>query len=132
MRTRTTITTAIATALLTLTACGTTPDEVTPAAGPAPAYKIVKQDTEGNARTVVVEVDSTDGLEAVFDDVAKKLTEEGGYFVQINCSSGSTEHVDNRLANGKKAVGKMGAVRTGMDDGATEFEPNEGRSCPDA
>ena len=130
MRSRTTTALIAAALLATLTACGGSADDKP--ATPPPAYKIVKQDTEGNARTVVVEVDSTDGLEAVFDDVAKKLTEEAGWFVQINCSSGNTEHVDNRLANGKKAVGNMGAARTGLDDGATEFEPNEGRSCPDA
>ncbi|MEU3318864.1 hypothetical protein [Streptomyces sp. NPDC006785] len=128
MRTRTT-TAALITAglLLTLSACGEDSDDK---GTPPPAYKITKQDTDGNGRTVIVEVDSTKNLDLVFNDVANKLTEEAGYFIQINCSTGGTEHVDNRLANGTKAVGNMGAARTGLDDGKTQFEEVADRNCP--
>lgn len=37
---------------------------------------------------------------------------------------------DNRLANGKKAVGTVGAASTGLADGQTEYEANKGRTCP--
>ncbi|MEQ4610669.1 hypothetical protein ABMX48_31650 [Streptomyces cavourensis] len=130
MRTRTTTALAAAVLLATLTACGTTPDEATPAAGPAPAYKIVKQDTEGNKRDVEVHVDSTKDLRAVFDAVVRGLKDEAGYYIMINCSTGGTAKVDNRLANGQYAIGNMGAATTGLDEGTTEFSTNDGRTCP--
>jgi len=104
-------------------------DDDKPAAKP-PAYTVVKQDDSGNQRQVVVEVTTTNGLRAVFDAVTDDLKQEAGYYVQINCSTGGTAKVDNRLANGRYAVGHMGSVVTGMDEGDTEFSTNEGRSCP--
>ncbi|MYU21207.1 hypothetical protein [Streptomyces sp. SID8352] len=101
-------------------------------AAKAPPYKVTQQDDDGNQRTVRVEVDSTTGLRQVFDDVAAKLTDEAGWFVQINCSTGGTEKVDNRLANGRKAVGRIGAATTGLKDGDIEFATVDGRSCPAA
>ncbi|MDX3068241.1 hypothetical protein PV518_39820 [Streptomyces sp. ND04-05B] len=97
----------------------------------APAYEVVQQEKHGNKRTVVVEVDTTKNLRAVFDAVTEKLTDEAGYYVMINCSTGGTKDLDNRLANGQKAVGNMGAATTGLEEGGTEFSTNEGRSCPD-
>jgi hypothetical protein len=96
----------------------------------APAYNVVEKDTSGNTRQVVVEVDSTKDLEAVFNDVADTLTDKAGYWVQINCSTGGTDKVDNRLGNGKKAVGNVGAAATGLKDGQTEFSANKDRTCP--
>ncbi|MEU0853779.1 hypothetical protein ABZ387_38640 [Streptomyces flaveolus] len=95
-----------------------------------PAYTVVNQDDSGNKRQVVVEVDSTEDLKAVFDAVTKSLSDEAGYSIQINCSTGGTESVDNRLANGQYAVGRMGAVTTGLDEGGTEFSTNDDRTCP--
>lgn len=97
-----------------------------------PSYKVVEQDTSGNTRQVVVEVDSTTGLRAVFDNVADTLTDKAGYWIQINCSTGGTAKVDNRLGNGKKAVGNIGAASTGLKDGQTEFEALDGAACPAA
>ncbi|WP_432032755.1 hypothetical protein [Streptomyces antibioticus] len=97
-----------------------------------PTYNVVDKDTSGNVRQVVVEVDSTSGLRAVFDDVADTLTDKAGYWVQINCSTGSTAKVDNRLGNGRKAVGNIGAASTGLKDGQTEFETLDGATCPAA
>jgi hypothetical protein len=99
-------------------------------AADAPPYKVVKQDTSGNSRQVTVEVDSTERLEDVFTAVANDLTEEAGYHIWINCSTGGTASVDNRLANGRKAVGSMGQAATGLKDGETEYKANEGRTCP--
>jgi hypothetical protein len=95
-----------------------------------PAYNIVDKDTTGNGRGIVIEVETTKNLKAVFDEIAKDLTDEAGYFVEINCSTGGTKTVDNRLANGKKAVGNMGAARTGLKDGESEFEVLDGKTCP--
>lgn len=114
-------------ALAALTACSSSDDK--PAAK-APAYKITQQEDSGNQRNVSVEVTSTKDLRAVFDDVAAKLTEPAGYFVDINCATGGTKGADNRLANGRKAVGRIGAASTGLDDGKTDYKANTGRTCP--
>ncbi|MFH9430248.1 hypothetical protein ACH4JZ_18395 [Streptomyces sp. NPDC017615] len=119
---------AVVTACAALAACDSTEDSK-PAAK-APAYEITHQDTSGNQRRVTVEVGSTKDLRAVFDDVAGKFTDDAGYFVEINCKSGGTATVDNRLANGKKAVGRMGAATTGLDDGKTEYEALPSATCP--
>ncbi|MCA1218849.1 hypothetical protein [Streptomyces sp. 8L] len=129
MKHRTTAAAVLLTALASLTACSSGSDDSSKAAD-VPAYKITHQDTSGNQRTVTVTVTSTKGLRAVFDDVAGKLTDDAGYFVEINCTTGATKGADNRLANGKKAVGNTGVATTGLDDGKTEYEANAGRSCP--
>jgi ABC-type glycerol-3-phosphate transport system substrate-binding protein len=119
---------AVAITALTLAACSSNDSDQDDA--PAPDYKIVQQDTSGNQRLVTVEVDTTNDLRAVFDDVTKALTDEAGYIISINCSTGGNENYEHRLANGKYAVGRMGAATTGLDEGDTEFEPVKGRSCP--
>ncbi|MEU0039965.1 hypothetical protein [Streptomyces sp. NPDC006333] len=125
---RTAAITAAALALAaTLTACSSSDSK--PAAK-APAYKITHQDESGNQRTVTVEVTSAKQIRAVFDDVAAKLTDPAGYFVEINCSTGGTAKVDNRLANGRKAVGNIGAASTGLGDGKTDYQAQQGHSCP--
>ncbi|WP_203610380.1 hypothetical protein [Streptomyces sp. SID8111] len=121
-------TAAVLLALATLTACSSTdsssdskPDK--PAA--VPAYKITQQDDSGTQRVVAVDVDSTKDMKTVFEDVAAKLKDDAGWFVEINCAEGGA-----RLANGKKAVGSTGAAATGLDDGATEFEALPDAECP--
>ncbi|MFI1701968.1 hypothetical protein ACH419_39310 [Streptomyces bobili] len=99
-------------------------------AAKAPPYQVVQQEESGNTRNVVVEVDSLANLRPVFDAVTKSLTEEAGYFVMINCSTRGTAGADNRLANGKKAVGRMGSATTGLEAGGAEFSTNAGRTCP--
>ncbi|MGW3654759.1 hypothetical protein ACWD6R_03130 [Streptomyces sp. NPDC005151] len=128
---RHTIATAlVAVAALALTACG--PETDNKPASPKPDYTIVSQKSSGASVEVVVEVGTTKGLRAVFDHVASNLTKEAGYFISINCSTGGTAKVDNRLANGRKAVGNKGVAATGMKDGEVEFEANKGRTCPAA
>lgn len=100
--------------------------------GKAPAYEVTKRDTSGNQRTITVEVDTTKNLKEVFDDVTTDLTDEAGYYVEINCSTGGAKAADNRLANGRKAIGRMGAAATGLKDGQSEFEPVRGAKCPAA
>jgi outer membrane lipoprotein SlyB len=125
MRTHTTTATAVsAVLLLALTACGTSDTTTTD----APDYTVVSKKDD----TVVVEVDTTKSLRAVFDDAVKNLKgeEDAGWWVVINCSTGGTKSADNRLANGKYALGRLGAAQTGLDEGATEFSVNKGRKCP--
>ncbi|MEU3098521.1 hypothetical protein ABZ690_28145 [Streptomyces sp. NPDC006967] len=132
MTTRTTAAAACAAALLALTACTTTSsgDTDSQPAATVPDYTVVQQDDSGNQRSVTVEVDSTKSLRAVFDDVVKDLTDEAGYLIEINCSTGGTPSLDNRLANGNLAIGRIGAASTGLDDGETRFEPVDGQTCP--
>ncbi|MER5991551.1 hypothetical protein [Streptomyces viridosporus] len=135
MNTRTTLTALCAAATLAgLAACTTSSNDTSsktdkPAAK-TPHYKIVKQDTSGNQRQITVEVDSTKGLRAVFDAVTKDLSDEAGYTVQINCSTGGTDSVDNRLANGQYAIGRIGQASTGLKDRGSEFSTNDDRKCP--
>ncbi|MET9734299.1 hypothetical protein ABZZ79_27770 [Streptomyces sp. NPDC006458] len=96
----------------------------------APAYEITAQDDSGNSRDVEVTVDSAKDLKAVFDAVTTDLTDEAGYHVYINCSTGGTAKMDNRLANGRLARGTMGEATTGLKDGESEFEAVEGHTCP--
>lgn len=130
MRIRT-ATTAAAALALTLVGCSSSDDSAEPAAD-VPEYKITQQDDSGNQRNVEVEVTSTTSLRAVFDDVTKRLTDEAGYTIVINCSTGGTKSADNRLANGRYAVGQMGAAATGLDAGTADFSTNKGRTCPDS
>ncbi len=95
-----------------------------------PHYKVVEQDTIGYLRTVVVEVGTAKNLKGVFNAVTKSLTEEGSYNVVINCSTGGTKDLDNRLANGRYAIGKMGAALTGLNERGTEFSADKNPACP--
>jgi ABC-type oligopeptide transport system substrate-binding subunit len=115
-------------ALATLTACSSSDSSDDKPA--APPYKITRQDTDGTQRTIAVEVTSTKDLRGVFDTVADQLTEDAGYFIEINCATGGTGTSDNRLANGKKAVGSIGAAATGLDDGKTEYAEQPNAKCP--
>jgi hypothetical protein len=106
-------------------------DDTKPAAAKTtPAYKVVDRKTKGHTRQITIEVNSTKDLRAVFDDSLKGLDENAGYTILINCSTGGTASVDNRLANGTYAVGNYGRATTGLDDGESKFEPVEGRHCP--
>ncbi|MGP3970060.1 hypothetical protein [Streptomyces sp. 6N223] len=96
---------------------------------PAPDYAITSRDTTGNKRNIIAEVDTADDLRAVFDYIANGLTDEAGYSIMINCSTGGTDAADNRLANGQVAIGSLGAATTGLEEGGTEFMVNEGRTC---
>lgn len=95
-----------------------------------PAYTIASE--QGGAIDVRVEaMPAGDGLRAVFDDVRTgKSRPDGGYFVSINCTTGGSAGADNRLGNGKFAVGQLGAAQTGLPAGGHEFEPVAERTCP--
>jgi len=112
--------TLLLTTVLLLTACASTS---TPAAGPPP-YTVTRDQTRGPQRYLDADV------RAVFDAVAAGLTDDGGYLIAINCATGGTAGADNRLANGRKAVGAKGAAATGLGAGEVQFEPVAGRSCP--
>ncbi|MDK1471871.1 hypothetical protein QNO07_00255 [Streptomyces sp. 549] len=131
MRSRTALVVATAVATLALTACSTETSTDAKGDTSAPEYTTVQHDDSGNQRTVIVEVDSTNRLRPVFDHVAEGLTEEAGYYIMINCSTGGTDTVDNRLANGLKAIGPIGAATTGLDEGATEYTADPANNCPE-
>lgn len=138
MRGRTTAT-LFGVAICALTACGRpAPVQETSAApapteAAAPAYKVVDTQQRRYQAYVTVEVDSAENLESVFAAVADTFTEEAGYFVLVNCSTGGTPSADNRLANGRMAIGNRGVAATGMAAGEREFALNEHNSgCPAA
>lgn len=59
--------------------------------------------------------DPTDLLNT-YNTVARTLRgnlPDGGYWVRINCTTGSQGEAPNRLANGHFAVGKLGVAQTG-------------------
>ena len=93
-------------------------------------YTVVSEDTSGNQRRIVLEVDSADKAEAAFNDITGSLTDDAGYIIQINCSTGGTDSVDNRLANGRYAIGGIGQATTGLTNGESEFELVDGATCP--
>lgn len=114
-----------------LTRGGDDPDRpATPASAPVtPAYTVVS-DEQDLVRVAVDALPAGDGLRTIFDAVRATKKQDGGYFVQINCSTGGTDQADNRLANGRFAVGALGAAQTGLKPGAAEFEAEAGRTCP--
>jgi hypothetical protein len=95
----------------------------------APDYEIVEDDDQG---TIVAEVDSLpdpSGLEAIFAAVRDDNdSKDGSYSLGIDCSTGGTWAAANRLASGR--FGDLGAAQTGLQDGASEFEVNDDRTCP--
>ncbi|WP_052583841.1 hypothetical protein [Saccharomonospora iraqiensis] len=99
--------------------------------GQAPDYTVTSQDTSGQQRTITIEVGSDEDLRAVFDDVVAGLDDEAGYYVRINCTTGGTGSADNRLANGRYALGGDAELVTGLRDGQTEFDTVDNASCPD-
>lgn len=101
------------------------------AAAPPPAYKVVKQD-KGDITVEVDYLPTKDQMTAIVTDLKAKQTKDDGYHVLINCSTGGTGTSDNRLGNGRFAIGNIGEARTGLDEGVIDVQVNEGRTCPAA
>lgn len=100
--------------------------------GEAPAFKVVQAPTSGDGAIRVTVDRAINGGEAyaIMQVLMLDYTDEGGYNVSINCSTGGTATADQRLANGTMAVGKLGQARTGfVKDGAT-VELVKGATCP--
>lgn len=94
----------------------------------APSYEVA---LEGDIyRVTVDQIVTQSEATAIIVELRAAQQLEGGYFVQINCSTGGTESADNRLANGKFAIGTRGAALTGLAPGGMEATVNEGRTCP--
>lgn len=113
------------------------PEETEEPAGGAeevPPYEVTQSPPDEvdspEDRNIRVEVDSTDGIRAVFEDVISDIDEEGGWHVLVNCSTGGSAAADNRLGNGAYAIGDLGAAQTGLDAGESEFETLSNRQCP--
>jgi hypothetical protein len=96
---------------------------------PKPTYVLIRSDAFGSARQVVVQVNTTANLRAVFDTVVSTLVVDAGYTIAINCATGGGAGVDNRLANGRYAKGTVGADQTGLTKNAEEFAAVPGAVC---
>jgi hypothetical protein len=89
----------------------------------------VQQD--GSAITAVVDQTITDrDAWLITQSISRTDLDEGGYFVLINCATGGTDTTDNRQANGKIAVGALGAAQTGLNQGGFDAELLDGATCP--
>lgn len=98
---------------------------------PVPAYQLEIGQKPGSLRVSVDRLYTLPEMTEIVADLQRRYSDRpDGYFVQINCSLGGTPTVDNRLANAKFAVGRIGAARTGLDDGAREVTMVEDRKCP--
>ncbi|GAA2427622.1 hypothetical protein ACFP2H_00380 [Mycolicibacterium llatzerense] len=116
-----------------LASCGT--DQSATSKGgskvPVPAYQLEIGQKPGSLRVSVDQLHTLPEMTEIVADLQRRYSDRpDGYFVQINCSLGGTATVDNRLANAKFAVGRIGAARTGLDDGAREVSMVEDRKCP--
>lgn len=133
-------------AALTLAGCGTTetpppaaaeppPTTATDAAtttprattSPKPATPVIDWTSQRDGYAIDVRIVANyaaDQLPIVLETIQDRTTEIGGYFVQIRCDS-----TDVVLANGKFAVGPLGAAQTGLSVGEREFEPRAGTTC---
>ena len=63
-------------------------------------------------------------------ELMQEYRADGAYFVNINCETGGAPQADNRLANGKFAIGTRGAALTGLAEGKQDTTLVEGASCP--
>ncbi|SIJ38966.1 Uncharacterised protein [Mycobacteroides abscessus subsp. bolletii] len=98
-----------------------------------PDYRLESGDKPTDLRVVIDRLYPADEMTAIITDLQRRYADQdNGYFVRINCSSGGTRSVDNRLANGKFAVGSIGGLRTGLKAGAYELTPVAGAQCPPA
>ncbi|MBF6189406.1 hypothetical protein [Nocardia farcinica] len=83
--------------------------------------------------TALVRTDDTAELRSVFDEIADDVLAnrpDGGYHVRLDCAIGhDPTKAANRLANGRIAVGALGAAQTGLKPGQRTIEFNTGRTC---
>lgn len=94
----------------------------------------IRVDRDGYA-TMNVNGTYTDAeLESAFNEQKRiwTSTKKGdGWFIEINCGDGQSAEGGARQANGKFAITALGAARTGLEKGGSEFEalPNR-QPCP--
>ncbi|MDI9918276.1 DUF2510 domain-containing protein [Rhodococcus sp. IEGM 1379] len=96
----------------------------------------VRVDRDGYA-TMNVNGTYTDAeLESAFNEqmrMWKMLKKGDGWFIEINCGDGMNADGGARQANGKFAITNLGAAKTGLSIGGSEFEALPNRApCPAA
>ncbi|BBX30541.1 hypothetical protein [Mycolicibacterium alvei] len=97
----------------------------------APAYRLEIGKKPSSLEVYVSKMPTHGEAEAIIADLQRKFEDkDDGYFVSINCSAGGTRDVDNRLGNGKFAIGAIGAARTGLDEAQHEVALVDGGKCP--
>lgn len=73
-------------------------------------------------------------LQATFQEVRRTYSADkrgGAWFVQIDCGNGNDANDGARQGNGKFALDKLGAARTGLPIGGQQFEALPNRApCP--
>ncbi|OBG21540.1 hypothetical protein A5768_25890 [Mycolicibacterium fortuitum] len=97
----------------------------------APAYRLQVGKKPSSLEVYVSKTPTYGEAQPIITDLQRKFEDkDDGYFVSINCSAGGTRDVDNRLANGKFAIGAIGAARTGLKEGQHEVTLVDGAKCP--
>ncbi|MCZ4613350.1 hypothetical protein [Rhodococcus qingshengii] len=128
-------------AVATTTTAATTTTSATPktTASPKTTPAVMRDfwirvDRDGYA-TMNVNGTYTDAeLESAFNEQKRiwTSTKKGdGWFIEINCGDSQSAEGGARQANGKFAITALGAARTGLEKGGSEFEalPNR-KPCP--
>lgn len=108
---------------------GDKPSDTETTASEVLEYTVASQD----GGKIVVEVDrvlTQAEMTAIAEDLQGNQSEDAGYFVSVNCSTGGTAKVDNRLGNIRFGIGAKGKAATGLDEGLLDVQVNEGRTCP--
>lgn len=105
-----------------------TPEDVGTA---VPAYRLQTGKKPSSLEVYVSKNPTYGEAQAIITDLQRKFEgKPDGYFVSINCTEGGTRDVDNRVANGKFAIGPIGAARTGLNQRRYELALVDGAKCP--
>lgn len=94
-----------------------------------PMY-VVRQDRDEYLTVLVARLPSQAQLENVLAEVKSDYgKDDGGYHVAFDCSPDMSPAAASRIANGKFAVGAIGAARTGLRIGGSEVVMLDNAAC---
>lgn len=103
-----------------------TPDAETPEFW----MRIDRKGPPGYLTVVVPTTPSTEGFDAIVEDVqALRKRDGGGWFVNIDCGHGMDATGGTRVATAKFALDNLGAAQTGLAVGGSQIEVNPGARC---
>jgi hypothetical protein len=104
-----------------------------PAPPSATPMYVVTTDSPGRPEymtAIVAKMPTQSELENILAEIRiDYLQKDGGYHVAFDCSSEMEPTAASRIANGKFAVGRIGAARTGLSVGGSEVEMLTNPKC---
>lgn len=99
--------------------------------GSVPQYRLQVGKKSSSLEVYVAKLPTPSEASAIVGDLQTKYADrEDGYFVTISCEESGKYESGNRLANGKFAVGSIGAARTGLEEGTSQITPVPDAQCP--